>query len=146
MSPQESNESNKGIVQRCFGEVWNEGNLAAITGLVHANFIRHHERNQDEDLHGPEGFQQWVSQTRLIFPDLRLTVERMFGEGDRVMAHVRGRGTHTAELKGVAATGIEVDWTITAIVRVGDGKIAECWVIADTLGILQQLGSIQRIQ
>ena len=142
MTTQDAIESNKGIVQRCFDEVWNGGNMAAVAELVHPTFIRHHERNQDEDLHGLEGFQRWVSQTRVALPDLRLTVERMFGEGDRVMAHVRGRGTHKGELKGVAATGIELEWTITAFVRLADGKIVECWAIADTLGILQRLGQI----
>lgn len=142
MSGQDTTEYNKGIVQRCFDDIWNSGKMDVVAEIVHPNFIRHHERNQDEDVHGLEGFGRWVSQVRQALPDLRLTVERMFGESDRVMAHVRGRATHKGELKGVPATGTEIEWTVTTFVRLADGKIVECWAIADTLGILQRLGQI----
>jgi predicted ester cyclase len=144
VSGQNTIEDNKRIVQRCFDDVWNNGRLDAVAELVHPNFIRHHERNQDEDLHGVEGFRQWVIRTRQALP-LRLTTELIFGEADRVMAHVRGRATHKGELKGVPATGTEIESTVTTFVRLADGKIVECWVIADTLGVLQQLGTVPRI-
>ena len=146
MSGQDTTEYNKSIVKRCFDDVWNNGNMDVVSDLIHPNFIRHHERNRDEDLHGVEDFRLWVSRTRQALPDLRFDIERIFGETDRIMAHVRGRATHKGELKGVSATGTEIEWTVTTFVRLADGKIVECWVIADTLGILQQLGAIQRIQ
>jgi steroid delta-isomerase-like uncharacterized protein len=146
VSGQDAVENNKRVVERCFTDIWNDGNLDAVDELIHPNIVRHHERNQDEDLHGREEFRAWISQTRQAFPDLRLTIEQIFGEADRVMAHVRGRATHKGEFKGVPATGSGIEWTATALVRVADSKIVECWVIADTLGILQQLGVIQRTQ
>lgn len=146
MSGQDTIENNKRVVERCFTDIWNDGNLDAVDELIHPNIIRHHERNQDEDLHGLEEFRAWVSQSRQAFPDLRLTTDRIFGEADRVMAYVRGKGTHNGEFMGVPATGSAIEWTATALVRLADNKIAECWVIADTLGILQQLGVIQRTQ
>ena len=118
--------------------------MDAVAELVHPNFIRHHERNQDEDLHGVEGFRQWVARTRRVLPDLQFTIQLIFGEADRVMAYVRGRATHAGELKGVPATGTEVELTVTTLVRLADRKIVECWVIADTLGLLQQLGQVRR--
>ena len=146
MSGQEGSEYNKRIVERCFDDIWSNGKMDAVAELVHPNFIRHHERNQDEDLHGVDDFRRWVVHTRQALPDLRFTVERIFGEADRVMAHVRGRATHKGEFKGVPATGTEIEWTVTTFVRFADGKIVECWAIADTLGILQQLGAIRRVQ
>lgn len=146
MSGQDAVENNKRVVERCFTDIWNDGNLDAVNELIHPNIVRHHERNQDEDLHGLEEFRAWVSESRQAFPDLRLTIQQSFGEADRVMAYVRGKATHNGEFMGVPATGSAIEWTATALVRVADGKIAECWVIADTLGILQQLGVIQRTQ
>ena len=146
MSGQDTVENNKRVVERSFTDIWNGGNLDAVDELIHPNIVRHHERNQDEDLHGLEEFRAWVSQTGQAFPDLRLTIEQIFGEADRVMAHVRGRATHKGEFIGIPATGRAIEWTATALIRVADGKIAECWVIADTLGILQQLGVIERTQ
>jgi steroid delta-isomerase-like uncharacterized protein len=142
VSGEDTTGYNKGILQRCFDDIWNSGKMDVVAEIVHPNFIRHHERNQDADVHGLEGFRTWVSRVRQALPDLQLTVERMFGESDRVMAHVRGRGTHKGDLKGAPATGSEIEWTATTFVRLADGKIIECWAIADTLGILQRLGQI----
>lgn len=146
MSGQDTIEDNKSIVRRCFEEVWSNGRLDAVADLVHPNFIRHHERNQDEDLHGIEGFRQWASQTREMLSDLRFTVELMFGEADRVMAHARARATHTGALAGVPGTGTAVEYTVTTLVRLADRKIVECWVIADELGVLQQIGAAARLR
>jgi steroid delta-isomerase-like uncharacterized protein len=146
VSGQDTTEDNKRIVERCLNDIWNQGKMDAVADLVHPNFIRHHQRNQDQDLHGVEDFRGWVSQTRQALPDLRFTIEQIFGETDRVMAHVRGRATHKGELKGVPATGTEIEWTVTTFIRLADGKIVECWAVADTLGILQQLGAIPRMQ
>jgi predicted ester cyclase len=146
VSGQDTIEVNKSIVRRCFEEVWSNGRLEAVAELVHPNFIRHHERNQDEDLHGIEGFRQWVTQTREMFSNLRFTVELIFGEADRVMAHARAGATHTGELAGVPASGAEVGYTVTTLVRLDDRKIVECWVIADELGVLQQLGAAPRLR
>lgn len=146
MSGEDTTDQNKSVVRRCFEDVWSNGNLDAVADLVHPNFIRHHERNQDQDLHGIEGFRRWVVQTRDALSGLRFTVELVFAEGDRVMAHARARATHAGELEGVAATGAEVDYTVTTLVRLADGKIVECWVIADEFGVLQQLGAAPRFR
>ena len=100
MSGQDTVENNKRILERCFTEIWNNGNLDAAGELVHPNIVRHHERNQDEDLHGLEEFRAWISQTRQAFPDLRLTIEQIFGEADRVMAHMRGERLTRANSRG----------------------------------------------
>jgi predicted ester cyclase len=46
----------------------------------------------------------------------------------------------------VPATGAEVDYTVTTLVRLADGRIVECWVIADEFGVLQQLGAAPRFR
>lgn len=142
MSGKDDIEANKDIVRRCFEDVWNSGRLDAVAELVHPNFIRHHERNQDEDLHGVDGFRDWVARTREGLRDVRLTIQLIFAEGDRVMAHVRGHATHGGSLKGVPATGTPIDFTATTLTRLADRKIVECWVIADTLGILRQIRAV----
>lgn len=138
-------EENKEIVRRCVEQLWNEGKTELIAELIHPNFIRHHERNQDENIHGIEGFRVWFTQTRRALSDLELTIEKIFAENDRVMVYLRGHGTYKGELKDVAGTDIDLTWTSTTLLRIADGKITECWLINDTLGILQQLGVIRAI-
>jgi steroid delta-isomerase-like uncharacterized protein len=141
----DSAKHNEDVVRKCVEEIWNKGNLEVMAELVDSTFLRHHERDQDEDVHGIEGFRRWVTASRQALPDMQLTIERLFAENDQVMVHLGGKGTHKGELKGVPATGTELEWTVTAFVRLVDGKISECWAIADTLGILQRLKKIPAI-
>ena len=76
------------------------------------------------------------------FPDLRLTVENIFSEGDTVAARVAFRGTHRGEFQGIPPTGKEVAFTSIEVNRVRDGKVEEHWVELDLLGLMQQLGAI----
>jgi len=137
-------EDNKALVRRVIEQVWNNGEMELLGELVLSGFIRHHERNRDADMHGLDAFRAWVLAVRAVLPDLRLSIEHILGENDKVMLYLRGAGTHGGTFKGVAAMGAQITFTTTAIVRVAGGRLAEAWVIADTLGILQQLGAVRR--
>lgn len=136
---------NKDLVRRGIDVLWNRADGTQVDCYIHENFVRHHERNQDQDLHGRDGFRAWLAAAHVALPGLRLEIVRMFGENDRIMVHLSGQATHGGPLKGVAATGTALTWTATAIVRVADGLVTECWCIVDTLGLLQQVGAVRRI-
>ncbi len=61
------------------------------------------------------------------FPDLRLTIEDMVAESDRVVTHLTGRGTHTGEFRGVPPSSKEVGIRVIVISRLRDGQIVEEW-------------------
>lgn len=88
---------------------------------------------------GREQFEQNERAFAEAFPDITRTVEDLIAEGDRVVARTTVRGTHQGEFNGIAATGRTVQTTATVIYRVEDGRIAECWVEADFMGLLAQL-------
>ena len=75
------------------------------------------------------------------FPDLELTVEDCFGDGDRAVARWSARATHGGDFLGIPATGRRVEMAGIDIVRVEGGKIAELWAQADLAGVLQQLSA-----
>ena len=52
------------------------------------------------------------------------------------------RGTHLGEFMGVAPTGKPVSWTAIAIYRLEEGRIAECWVEPNLLGLALQTGVV----
>lgn len=135
-------ERNKAVVRRCIEEVWERGDTAVIDQIVHPSFRRHHERNQDQDAHGVEGFAAWVREVRGGMPDLKVSVVLMVAENDVVMVYLQCSATHHGVVKGVAASDTPLAFTVTAIVRLAEEKICECWAIADTLGILQRLGAV----
>lgn len=61
------------------------------------------------------------------FPDLRFTVEQLFGEGDLVAVRLRGEATHTGEVMSKAPTGKRIAWTENEIFRFEDGRVVESW-------------------
>jgi predicted ester cyclase len=76
-------------------------------------------------------------------PDIKLTVEDIFGEGDRVFSRARLQGTNTGEFNGMPPTGksIDIRWIMNAC-RVQDGRIVEEWETVDQMEILRQLGLV----
>lgn len=97
-------------------------------------------------VYGRDATKQRALATKSAFPDAQVTVEQIFSEGARVMAHARFAATHLGQWRGIPATGRRVTWTVTGIVRFNDqGQAAEGWLIEDSVGMLQQLGRLPLI-
>ena len=135
-----STEENKENARRAVEEVMNKGNLSLADELVDANYVGHAPGMPD--FKGPEGFRQYMTMMRTAFPDIHLTVEDIFAEGDKVVSRYTGRGTHKGDLMGIAPTGKQVAMTGMVISRHVGGKQVEAWVSLDQLGMLQQLGVV----
>jgi steroid delta-isomerase-like uncharacterized protein len=94
----------------------------------------------------PAGKEGWKALAHVFwtgFPDMRVTVDDVIGEGDRVAYRWTAQGTHTGEMMGIAPTGRSVTLTGITIDRYDDtGLIVEHWESYDQLGMLQQLGVI----
>jgi steroid delta-isomerase-like uncharacterized protein len=76
------------------------------------------------------------------FPDLRVTVEDVIAEGDKVVARNTVTGTHRGEYMGLQATGKSVTYNEIFIARFAGGRIAETWGVVDVLSQMRQLGVI----
>jgi steroid delta-isomerase-like uncharacterized protein len=135
-----SAKENKEIVRRFWG-VWEEGNIGLVDELVGPDYVNHNPGmpNQPE---GPEGIKVVVSMFRAGMPDLRVVIEDVIAEGDKVMMRYRIEGTHEGELFGVPPTGRRVSIESITVERVSGGKIREHWRVTDTLDMMQQLGAI----
>ena len=92
---------------------------------------------------GIAGFIYAIEMLHASFPDLIITVEDLFAEGDRVVARLTARGTHQGLFRGIAPTGRAVSWTGMRIFRIANGKIAEHWANWDDLSLLKQLGRVE---
>jgi len=79
------------------------------------------------------------------YPDKVTEVLDIFGEGDRVVSHVRMTGTNQGGLPwmGIEPNGnaIDTDW-IQISRHAGDGTILETWAQMDTPKMLVQLGAM----
>ena len=76
---------------------------------------------------GAEGVKEVFHSMRSGFPDLKLSPEAIYTDGDTVIARLRMTGTHSGEYFGIPPTGKSVDITGIDIVRIEEGKAVERW-------------------
>ena len=139
-----SAEENKAVARRELEEIFDaKGNLDAAEEIYAPNYISHQPAG-DEDIRGVEAIKQFAAGMREAFPDLEITIEDQIAEGNKVVTRFRTRDTHQGELWGMPPTGKEVEITNVSVCRIEGGKIAEEWTVPDRLGMMQQLGVIER--
>jgi steroid delta-isomerase-like uncharacterized protein len=74
------------------------------------------------------------------FPDLRVTITEMLGEGDKVVVWWTLHGTHLGVFRDIPATGKTVNWELCDLYTIADGRIKSLVRRADYLSLLQQFG------
>lgn len=128
---------NRSIIRRYYQELWNEWNLKVADEIIAPN-IRF-RGSLSIEVGGIEGFKSYVRTVQAAFPDFLNTIDDLIGEGHKIVARLIYSGTHKGELFGVPATQRRVTYSGIAIFRLEGGRIAEGWVVGDTLDLLQQI-------
>ncbi len=129
----ESLELNKSITRRVYEEGLNQGRFEVPYS---EDFIGHGGSSTFTHADGMAEAKGW----REAFPDLNITVEKQVAEQDLVAVRWTARGTNTGTGNGIPATGRAVQISGTTLFRMADGKIAEEWTCANSLGLMKQLG------
>jgi steroid delta-isomerase-like uncharacterized protein len=137
MTPQESRD----LVHRFFEEFLNQQKLDRVEDYVTRNWVNHDPSMPP--LQGYEGAKQLVRTLAGGFPDLRVRIEDIIAEADRVAARFSFTGTHRGDFMGVAATGRKITSSGCGLFRIQDGRLAENWVVFDAMGVAKQIGMIQ---
>ena len=90
----------------------------------------------------PQGLTAYVAGLREVvraFPDYHWELRHLLIEGDSLAAHFTDTGTHRGEFLGVAPTGRRITTSEFAVYRLERDRIAQVWVAADNLTLLDQL-------
>jgi steroid delta-isomerase-like uncharacterized protein len=132
--------TNEAIIDWVVTEAFNTGNLAVIDQVGVRDLCVHYPQ-AGTPLCGLEQVKRAFSRFRAAFPDVYLMIEDTIAAGDRVVNQWTGRATHTGTFWSIPPTGRLVTWTGVTIYRLVAGKIAEIWIQADALDLLQQLES-----
>src|SRR2546428_2750648 len=98
---------NKAIIRRLIDEVWNQRKLNVVDEICAPNFVLDDPTMPDLSP-GLEGGKQYLSVFLAAFPDIQVTTDDVFAEGDKVALRWSARGTHKGELMGIAPTGKQV--------------------------------------
>lgn len=131
-------EKNKEVVLRGIQEVFNGGDYDVAAELMGEDIVDH--RPAPGQPPGIEGVRWKFEAFRSAFPDGRMKVKDIVGEGDRVAVHVTNGGTHQGPFMDIPATGKKARWEGMTFFRLADGKIVEHWAVVDVMGMMQQLG------
>ena len=132
---------NEAIVRRAFDEIA-QGKLAVVDEIIASEFVRHDLGGNFPDVTGPEGVKRLIAVSRAAFPDIQTTVEDVISGGDRVVVRFTLRATHRGRFQGIEPTGKRVTWSGINVYRVTNGQIQETWQLADTWGLMRQLGVV----
>jgi steroid delta-isomerase-like uncharacterized protein len=134
-----STEENKALVRRFYEEVWDRGNTDFAFEVFADDYVRHDFRST-EALPGPTGQKKIADDFRAAFPDLRVTVGLVVGDGEFVVGRWTATGTHAGAWGALEPTGRRVTFSAANIFRFENGKVAEIWNHRDDLGLQEQLG------
>ena len=131
-----ASEANKAAVRDCFEQA-SRGNFDALQSILTPDYVCH-----PEEARGADGLAEMVQGYRNAFPDLSVTIEQQFTEGDYVATRTTIRGRHDGELMGTPPSGRHVEFTGLTISRCRDGKIEEEWELVDVTTLLRQIGAL----
>jgi steroid delta-isomerase-like uncharacterized protein len=134
-----STEQNKALVRE-FEQLINARDLATALTLFTADFVDHTPPAWLPP--GLEGVRAFFNMQFAAFPDGQITSEDMIAEGDKVVHRMSGEGTHQGPFLGIPPTGKRVTWSFIDIWRIENGLLAEHWVEANMMSLMQQLGLI----
>jgi steroid delta-isomerase-like uncharacterized protein len=124
-TPEEAIQArNKAVAMRVFDEIFNQGKFQ-VADEIYAPDFRNHGLHQSVDL---KTDQDAVHAEKKAFPDLRMSVQEMVAEGDKVAVLWTFHGTHTGSgYEGLPPTGTPVELRGITIWRIVDGRIREEW-------------------
>jgi predicted ester cyclase len=118
---------NRALVQRYFEALSGKDKPAEIVNIYVA----------DEEL------KQHIEMFEAAFPHYQLIANVMIAEDDKVAVRATFKGVHKGDLMGIPPTGKEVAISLMLFYRIANGKIVEHRMVADQLGLMQQVGVVE---
>ncbi|GAC1363046.1 MAG: ester cyclase [Ktedonobacteraceae bacterium] len=120
-------------------DLLDQRNLEAACAMYQSDAQCHGFAPQSLDLNG---YQQAMSALFAAFPDSHFIVDDLVTEDDKIVIRHHLQGTHQGAFQGIDPTGKQVNVSAIGILRITNGRIAETWLNADFLGLMQQIGAI----
>ncbi len=95
-----------------------------------------------KDIVGVENIKIYYGEFLKGFTNIKLTIQDIVGEDEKLVKQWNFSGTHTGEFFGVPATGKQVSLDGSTVIRMANGKIAEERDYFDNMEFMTQLGLV----
>jgi predicted ester cyclase len=136
--------ANKAIVIRHLEETWNQNNVAILDECVSSEAVLY--SGSTSVPFGPDQVRARIELWHDAAADFRWHIGDLISEGDKVVARLTFRGTHTGTLRVASrtlpATGKRFSVGEMIVFRLAGGKILEFWTAWDRLSLLEQLDAL----
>jgi len=93
---------------------------------------------------GPAGVKPLLAQLTTTFPDLKLTIEDILQDGNKVVVRARMAGTQSEPFLGFPSKKRKMDIQVVDIHEFKDGRIVRTWHTEDWMSGLRQLGVFEK--
>lgn len=130
----------KSIYQNYIEEMWHQKNLADAERYFAPDYVDRAAPPMQPP--GIEGAKFIIGFFLNAFPDVRIQLDDMIVEADKLVARLSSHGTHQGEFFGLPPTHKTFDNTGIHIVRFAGDKMVEHWANNDDLGLLRQIGAL----
>lgn len=137
-------EDNRRLLHSYVTEVWENANLGALPDFLADDFRRHVSPTLpplDRD-----GQIQRLTALRAAIPDIKLRVEDVVADDERIAFRSIMTGTHRGTLGGLPPTEKPITVGLVDVIRVEEGRFAEQWGGPDMADLFRQLGAVYRIE
>jgi steroid delta-isomerase-like uncharacterized protein len=91
---------------------------------------------------GRPGVLEAVGMFRAAFPDLKITIESLVADEERVSVTGKMSGTNQGALMGAPPTGKSASFAYMDMYAIAHGQIVEAWHVEDLAGMMRQLGML----
>ena len=118
---------------------WNHGDLDALDEVLAPEYVA---QTPFGEVRGPEGVKAIITEFRATFPDVSMTIDGQWAEGDTVVSRWTAKGTQQGPLRGIEPTGKQVTFSGVLILRFEGDRAVEAWQHFDRLTMLEQIGAV----
>jgi len=103
-----SEQENKEIVRRMVEEILNNHNVDALGDFMAEDMVDHNPPPDAKP--GLAGMKDAMGMFVRAFPDLKVQIDDVIAEEDKVVMRATTTGTHQGDLMGIAATGKKISY------------------------------------
>jgi predicted ester cyclase len=129
-------EQNKAIARRFIEEIFVRQDPDAVDELVAPDFLPHDWGLAPQ---GREAIRGAIKRASAGLSDVKMTIEDVIAEGDRVALRLTSSARQTGEFMGMPPSGNRYSIPEIHILRIRDGQVAEHWHQLDLPGMKRQL-------
>ena len=137
-------ENKKELVSQYIQKILNTGNVDKIEDFISQDYTEVYRKQRYPV--GIEGARRHILGVRETYPDLHLSIEQQFVDGDWVITSYTMTGTHKGVWMNIKPTGKKIEVTGLNLDKIVEGKIVEHGGAANLFEALLDIGAIQVIE